>query len=682
MMKTELTQLFRVRRTMGCPRSCKYLLMTLVFGLGLAFANTPYITKTIGPQGWSQSQDAYIPIAEVDLPTASPDDMFITPEGIIYLADTDNGRILELKNLEVTASYGQDLLQGPTGIFVDEQGQMYIADAKLNEVIILDNRGNLIKRFGRPSEPLFGKNRQFLPRKIAVDKRQNIFVVSESSVDGLVQMNLNGNFIGYFGANTAQMSLKMILQRIFLTKEQLEQFIKNTAASPSNLTIDHQSLVFTVTAGTDQYKSIRRFTTSGRNIFSETPGSSNFRDIDVSPNGLVIAVAADGKMFEYELGGFPLFVFGAQDNGDQRLGTLRNPSAIGRYQDNLYVLDKDKNALVIYESTAFAREVHQGIKLYTEGFYQEAKPFFERVLTYNSSFVVAYQALGDAYFKEQNYTAALENHRYGGTLRGYSQAFWELRNIVLQTYLTQGILGLLGFSLFVQLIRWFDRRRGWLDPLRQAMASLKGIKWIDNLAFMFRFIGQPADSFYYIKKNLRGSLGFALVIYLWIIASNVLSQYITSFIFRRYDDASDVNVALEIAIVALPLLLWNLANYLISTISDGEGRMRDIVIGTAYSLFPYALFTLPIALFSRVLSLNEAFLYTFANNLVWAWTIIMLFIMVKEVHNYSFGETVKNILLTLFTMILFALSAYILYVLFSQLFGFISAVMQEVRLRV
>jgi hypothetical protein len=102
---------------------------------------------------------------------------------------------------------------------------------------------------------------------------------------------------------------------------------------------------------------------------------------------------------------------------------------------------------------------------------------------------------------------------------------------------------------------------------------------------------------------------------------------------------------------------------------------------SAYSLFPYALFTLPIALISNVLTLNEVFIYSFSLNIVWFWVGMMLFIMVKEIHNYSFSETIKNVLLTIFTMALFVLTGYILYVLFNQLFEFISAIIQEVGLR-
>ncbi|NUM46184.1 MAG: YIP1 family protein [Anaerolineales bacterium] len=645
-------------------------------------ADAPYTTWAWGPGGGLiMTQDAYTPQAEIGLPISEAEDMFVTPDGTIYIADTGNARIVKFQDFQEVASYGEDVLTGPTGVYVDKDGIIYVADAKSDTIVILDADGNLLHQFGRPTEPLFGKTREFLPRKIAVDARQNLYIISEGSVNGIVQMNTNGNFIGYFGANSATMSLKMILQRMFLTEEQLDQFIKNEAASPSNIAIDSQALVFTITAGTSRFESIRRFTISGKNIFPETFGSNTFRDIHVSDEGLVITVDADGIIFEYDLTGTLLFAFGAVDPGDQRLGTLRNPTAISRYGDEIYVLDKEKNAIVVYQTTAFAKLVHDGVRLYMEGFYAEAKPYFEEVLDFNGSFIMSYQAIADAYFKEGDYPNALTAYRYAEDQEGYSQAYWELRNLVLQRYLTNAILLIFGLSIVQGGITRLDRRYKWFDPIRAWGRGLQRFKWVDDFIFMFRFIKYPADSFYYIKKDLRGSMRFALLIYVWVIVVRVLTLYITGFAFNPYTSSVYVPVENEIVTVLGLLLLWNGANYLVSTISDGEGRVRDVLIGTAYSLFPYALFALPIALISNVMTLNESFIYSFSLQLMWVWMAIMLFIMVKEVHNYSFSETIRNILITFFTMALFVLTGYILYVLFNQLFNFLSAIFQELRLR-
>ena len=109
-------------------------------------------------------------------------------------------------------------------------------------------------------------------------------------------------------------------------------------------------------------------------------------------------------------------------------------------------------------------------------------------------------------------------------------------------------------------------------------------------------------------------------------------------------------------------------------------KLRHVIIGSAYSLFPYVLLALPISLISNLLTLNEAFIFSFSSQLMLFWTGLMFVIMVKEIHNYSFSETVRNILTTLFTMAMFMLSAYILYVLFTQLYEFVLAIVREVSL--
>lgn len=647
-----------------------------------AHALTPYTTWAMGPGGrLVLTQDAYVPLTEIDLPASAPEDMFLAPNGALYIADTGNGRILKLDDFEVAAEFGKGTLKSPTGVTVDADGVVYVADAGNDVIAIFEPDGRLRRSFGRPVEPLFGKHRQFLPRKLAVDVRKNLYVVSEGSVDGLALMNTEGNFIGYFGANTAEMSLKMILQRLFLTREQLEQFVKTEAASPSNVAIDRRALVYTVTAGTARERSLRKFTIAGRNLFHDVYGSSTFRDVHAGEDGLLLAVDANGQIYEYDLNGTLLFMFGAPDRGEQRLGTLSNPTAIERSGDELYVLDKDKNAIVVYRATDFARRVHDGVKLYMEGLYVEAQPYFEEVLTYNGLFIMAYQAIADAYYKQGRYADALRTYRYAEDRRGYSQAFWELRNVILQRYLASAVIGAFGLWVAGSALGRLQRRRDWPAPLRQRLRALRRLKPVDDFIFLFRFIKQPADSFYYIKANLRGSLAFAFVLYGWVIAVRVASLYLTGFVFNPHANPTEIRAEVEAAYVVVALFLWNAANYLVSTISDGEGRLRDVIVGTAYSLFPYALFALPIALLSNALTLNEVFLYEFSVNLVWAWVGLMLFLMVKEIHNYTLSETVRNIVVTLFTMAMLLLTAYILYVLFDQLFEFISAVIQEAGLR-
>jgi len=176
----------------------------------------------------------------------------------------------------------------------------------------------------------------------------------------------------------------------------------------------------------------------------------------------------------------------------------------------------------------------------------------------------------------------LQSYRYAYDRQGYSQAFWELRNVILQKYLSPFIVGVMVFSLAQSIFQRLERRKRWLDPVRAWLNGLLRYKWVDDFVFLFRFIKQPADSFYYIKKSLRGSLRFAFVLYAWVVIARILSLYLTAFPFNSYPSPAFIRVENEILYTVGLIFLWNAANYLVSTISDGEGRVRDVVIGCSH----------------------------------------------------------------------------------------------------
>jgi hypothetical protein len=657
------------------------IVLLLLSALPVA-AKTPYTTWSFGPgDHLIMTQSAYEPLEELDLPIKGAQDFVMTDDGILYIADTGNKRIVKVEDGVITAEYGKDILQGPTGLTLDEAGNFYIVDGASNTIVILDPQGQLIRSFGKPDEPLFGQSNEFLPRKIAIDVRKNLYIIGEGSNDGIIQMNTDGQFIGYFGANLAQTSLKMIIQRLFLTKEQLAQFIKNEAPSPVNIAIDDRGLVYTVTGGSDTSRTIRKFNIAGNNVIGATYGTNLTKDIHVAQDGIMVTINSEGLIIEYDINGSILFFFDAKDMGDQRLGSLKSPSAVLRYQDRLYVLDSSKNAIVVYQETAFAKLVHDGVRLYTEGLYLEAQPYFESLINANGSFLLSYMALGNAAYQRREFQIALDYFRLGESRYWYSQAFWELRNLFIQTYLGMGLLVLAGFVVLRKLIRRLDRKQHILDPIRHLIARVHQIAWIEDILFMGHFIKHPLDGFYRIKQNQRGSLGFAFGVFAWVIVIRLLSMMLTGFIFNPLSSIYAIRIENEIVLSVGLIVLFIAANYLIASISEGEGRLRQVIIGTAYSLMPLALLILPITLISNGLTLNERFIYELLNQIMWGWTILLLFIMIKEIHNFTFTENIRVTLLTIFTMILMVLVLYILYFLFNQLYEFANSIWQEVRVR-
>ena len=188
------------------------------------------------------------------------------------------------------------------------------------------------------------------------------------------------------------------------------------------------------------------------------------------------------------------------------------------------------------------------------------------------------------------------------------------------------------------------------------------------------------DSYYALRRESKGSVLSATVLYAVFAVVNVSSAFVTGFLFSTVDPTT-FSLGMNLVTLFAPLFLWVLANYLVSSISDGEGRLRDVYTGTVYALAPLIIFLLPLSLVTRALTLNERFVWDFGMNILLAWSGLNLFLMVKEVHGYRVGETVRTILVTLFAMAIFALAAFVLYILVDQVRDFVYSIVQEVRIR-
>ena len=118
------------------------------------------------------------------------------------------------------------------------------------------------------------------------------------------------------------------------------------------------------------------------------------------------------------------------------------------------------------------------------------------------------------------------------------------------------------------------------------------------------------------------------------------------------------------------------------TINEGEGKLKAIYCGFIYSAGPYLVLMPIIFALSHVVTYNEIFFVQFGYFLMGCWIVALEFITVKELNDYSVKDTIKIILLTAFTILIVLLLAFIIYVLWSQVFDFISSLIGEVVYRI
>lgn len=653
-----------------------------------AFAqNATAYTYTVSVDGyWVRTQDAYLAgtLLLKDMGVKKPEDLYITNEKL-YVADTGGKRIVVMDRKTGAVTYvGEDVLSAPTGVFVNNDGNLLVADNGLGKVALMSVDGKVLQWFERPDSPIFGQKTTYKPRKAVSDKKGNIYIISEGSYDGIIQLSREGEFLGYFGANQTVVSPLEAIQDLLFTDQQKSQLFNRIPKTFYNIAIDQKGMVYSITQSL-RGAAIKKHNVSGSNILYSSGkmlDEQNFVDIAVGRYGQIYTITETGLIYEYDSTGQLVFSFGGRAISSERNGLFTVASGITVDEnDNVYVLDRERGVVQVFYPTAFAQATHQAISLYENGRYEESKAIWQEILRVSGISRMAHNGMGKGYFQAGDYEKAAMHFKIARNQEDYSQAYWEIRNQWLQKNAGWILIGLVLLLLLRKAVQRMDKKHNILAPVRFAGRWLKGHRWVEDVLFIKNFIRHPIDSFYDIRKDKKGSVLSASIIYFLALVVFTADYLFRGFILNPRD-ASEVSYLYVMILFLAPCTLWVAGNYMVSSINEGEGRLKDVYIATAYSFAPMILFMPLVTLLSYVITLNEEFIISFSTMGIWIWCAVAMFLGLKEIHDYEVWDVIKNILLTLFFMFIVILALSIIYMLWDQGAEFIYSIVKEVAYRV
>lgn len=650
-----------------------------------AKADTPY--KTFTQDGYGrivETQTAYTPITTItkvgDLAFKNASDMQITADEEIYISDTEGKRIIVSDiNGNLLRVYGEGELKNPVGLFVTKEKNLYVADKDAQRIVVFNLNGDVIKEYTKPEHPLYGSETAFKPQKLVVDSKGIMYVICEGNTNGIVQISPTdgGTFLGYFGTNMTSINFLDVFRRIILTDEQLAKLPKNLPPTPNNLAIDNKGLIYTITQGVS-LSSLKKLNVAGVNLIEPDAYDDLPAAVSVGNYENIFVVSEQGYIYEYNKDGSLLFVFGGKDSGRLRIGLFDKAVAIDvDRSNNLYVLDQEKNEIQVFQTTEFTDLVHEALSLYQNGKYTDSKEPLSQITSMNSLFDYANMAMGQAYLQEENYKEALKYFRLAKEYQGYSDAFWEVRNIWLKDNLVKSAAILLGLVLIWKLLKYLQRKRKLFTPVLTTLRKLGKVPVINRINYTWYFMKHPIDGCYGVKREGKANFISANILLSGFIVIYLINKYATGFILKRIVDGR-YEIVTDILYILGVFLLMTICAYLISAINDGESTFKQLYTGFIYALGPYFIIKPFVVMLSNVITYNEIFLVQFANFCLYAWIVILIFMAVKEINNYTVSETVKVILLTFFCALIAVLLLFILYVLISQVIDFIQAIYGEV----
>lgn len=202
--------------------------------------------------------------------------------------------------------------------------------------------------------------------------------------------------------------------------------------------------------------------------------------------------------------------------------------------------------------------------------------------------------------------------------------------------------------------------------------------YVKELKYGLHVIFHPFDGFWDLKREKRGSLAAALTFVALTIFITTFEKQCTGFLFNTVR-LTDINVVVDILTVLMLYVLWCVSNWCLTSLMDGEGKMKDILIATGYALLPIILIRLPMVIMSLAITAEEGTFYYVLDTVSYLWAGALVFFGTMVTHQYSLKKTVLTCLCTILGMAIILFIGLLFFNVIQQMLTFIITVYKEIR---
>lgn len=657
------------------------LCILLVSSVVTIMARTPYYSYFVDSNGeFTMAPDLYVPSHQITYNFNDATGMFVSLNDNSIFVSQKNSILQFSQSGALITQFGSERLVDARDVFVANE-QIYVADNGLKQIVVFDMKGEYIKSYSRPDGQIFGTQTKFNPISVVVDNTGNLYIVSDQTSEGVIQLSSSGRFTGFVGVNDTYKTNVRKVQEILFPDDLVNQLSQLSPATINKVSIDQRGLIYTITSGSTSAR-VKKLNVAGRNIFEHQLSDSNFiKDMTVDSNGNVILLYDDyGFMEVFDSTGLLIAGFGSKTDSVVRDGLLRTPISIGvNSNSDLFVLDPALGAIQVFRTTEMMSSIFSAIQYFNDGMYEKSKDIWQDVLNVNNRVALAHRSIGMAYFKASDFDSALDSFKLANDKENYSEAFWEIRQAWLMSNTQYLLMGVVLLALIVKLVKYLQRKYRIIKTSPDLIMRIKSTKRYLDLARMKQVLFKPFDVFYDIRKGYVTTDSGIFLAILFVVAY-AASIYLRGYLFSPIDETfSMINSLIKVFLV---VSLFMVSNYLVCSIREGQGTKQAVFVSTMYALVPFILFMVPMSLLTQIITYNERFLLDFMSLLVYSYTAFLLVLSITEVHLYSLKFTLNNIMTIVITMLIILLFTVTFVVLSSEFINFILSIFKEVLLRV
>jgi hypothetical protein len=199
-------------------------------------------------------------------------------------------------------------------------------------------------------------------------------------------------------------------------------------------------------------------------------------------------------------------------------------------------------------------------------------------------------------------------------------------------------------------------------------------------ALPMKIMSRPFAGFYEMKFEGKGTMRLAMFNFLLVCIAFAFQTQYAAILVNQSHPAS-MNTLRDTMFVAATLLLFCVANWSVTSLTDGEGRLKDIFMAVCYAMTPIIFTVIPATILSNMLAGEETGIYFLILSLGTAYFVLLVFVGLITVHNYGAIKAVLTLLLTFVAILIIVFLVTLLFTLWTQLYAFAYSVYTELMFR-
>ena len=202
----------------------------------------------------------------------------------------------------------------------------------------------------------------------------------------------------------------------------------------------------------------------------------------------------------------------------------------------------------------------------------------------------------------------------------------------------------------------------------------------EKLQYWGHSLLHPFDGFFEIRFRNHGSLLIATLLLIAYGILRCLSYQYTGFVmnFNNIEEMDALSIFISTVSV---VILASVANWTITTLFNGKGKLKDIYIVICYSLTVLIIGDVVVTFASNFVATEEVMILTSIQMVCYVYFVFLLVAGLGTIHEYGFGGNLASMVLTVVAAAVILFIGVLLFTMLERMFSFVTSVTEELMRR-